>query len=69
MPESGTPPSLIPSNGEYARFDEILREAAKRPMTLQERREQEVSFVYGMGGRQCGLTREQVAELLKEHYE
>ena len=37
-------PTNPPNN---SRLDRLLKEAAKRPMTAADRREQQISFVYG----------------------
>lgn len=50
-----------PSRRNSADIETLLHEAAKRKMTTQERREQEISFVMSTLGRRNTLTREQVA--------
>ena len=51
-----------------AGFMEQLREAAQRPMTPSQMREQMISFVTGMLPRGSGMSRNDVAELLDREY-
>ena len=54
------------TKGKYAELEARMR-ASVRPLTPEERRQQRISFAYDMGGRQGGLTREQVAKIIDEN--
>ena len=45
-------------------FDELLREAAKKPLTRDEIRAQRISFAMGMMSHKNNMTREEVAKLI-----
>jgi hypothetical protein len=45
-------------------MEEVLREAAKHPLTRDEIREQRISFVMGMMPEGSTLTREEIKELI-----
>ncbi len=47
-------------------LEELLREAAKKKMTLEERREQRVSFVMGMLPVDSPLTKDEVRKMLNK---
>ena len=52
----------------HAGFMEQLREAAQRPMSDEEIREQKISFVHGQLPKGSKLSREDVAALIDSPY-
>ena len=49
-------------------LDELVRQAAKKDLTLDELREQRISFVVGMMPGDSTMTRRDIEELLKKWY-
>ena len=54
---------------ELLEFEEELRRRALAhgPMTREERREQRINYVWGEIGERCGLSREEVAEIVDRY--
>lgn len=50
----------------YAEAEEEIRKRAEEhgPLTADEWREQRINYVYGEIGERCGLSREEVEELI-----
>ena len=49
-------------------FDALLKEAAERPVTREERREQRISWAIGMLPSNVKMTREEIERLVDEKY-
>lgn len=49
-------------------FEQLLKKAAQRKMTPEERREQRVSFVMGMLPADSPLTKDEVRKMLNKNY-
>lgn len=55
-------PTKTPDN-----LEELLREAAKKKMTPEERREQRVSFAMGMLPMDSPITKDEMRELINKN--
>lgn len=53
---------------KYRDFDALLKEAAERPITREERREQRISWAIGMLPPNVKMTREEIERLVDEKY-
>ena len=54
---------------ELEKVDQMLQELSPdRQLTVDEIREQRISFAYGMMGSKSTMTREQVEKILRERY-
>ncbi len=54
---------------ELEKVDQMLQELSPdRQLTVDEIREQRISFAYGMMGSKSTMTREQVERILRERY-
>ena len=49
-------------------LDELMAQSVSESLTLEEIREQRLSFVMGMLPHDSTMTREQVREILERHY-
>ncbi|MDE2786601.1 MAG: hypothetical protein OXL37_08060 [Chloroflexota bacterium] len=49
-------------------LEEIMVKSARESLTIEEIREQRLSFVMGMLSRNSTMTREEVRKLLESHY-
>ena len=53
---------------EAKKLEELMIRSAKESLTLEEIREQRLSFVMGMLSRSSTMTREEVRSILKSQY-